>query len=221
MIHWRWARWASRLTARPVDYPAALKLAGRPIHEASRRAALGVRITADWARRPEAAPALAGVALFSFLLLTLEPAVELRPAFSSALYAESGQLIGAAVAADGQWRLASSAPAQDRYVTALVEYEDRRFYGHAGFDPVAIIRAALSNIEAGRVVSGGSTISMQAARLSRARGRRDWAAKIVELWLAVRLELTHTKAEIIELYAARAPYGGNVVGLEAAGPPEA
>jgi len=182
-----------------------------------RRAVRGVRITTAWARRTGMAPALAGVALFAFLLLAVEPVRQRVPEYSSALYAESGQLLGASVAADGQWRLAPSAPAQDRYAAALVEYEDQRFYGHAGFDPLAILRAALSNAEAGRVVSGGSTVTMQAARLSRARGKRDWAAKLVELWLAVRLELTHTKAGIVELYAARAPYGGNVVGLEAAG----
>jgi penicillin-binding protein 1C len=145
------------------------------------------------------------------------PATEREPRYSRALYADSGQLLGASVATDGQWCLASSAPAQDRYVAALVEYEDRRFHGHAGFDAMAILRAALSNAEAGRVVSGGSTITMQAARLSRARGQRNLAVKLVELWLAVRLELTHTKAGIVELYAAQAPYGGNVVGLEAAG----
>lgn len=184
---------------------------------AFRRAARGVRIAARWTRRRDVAPALAGTALFAFLLSAVGPALEREPEYSRALYSESGQLLGASVAADGQWRLATSAPAQDRYATALVLYEDKRFYGHAGFDSLAIARAALSNVKAGRVVSGGSTITMQAARLSRVRGQRNFAAKLVELWLAVRLELTHTKTEIVELYAARAPYGGNVVGLEAAG----
>lgn len=206
------------IPGRPIE--AALELAGtlRPAcGRGFHRAARGARIAARWARRCDVGPALAGAMLFSFLLLAAGAAADPEPAYSSALYAESGQLLGASVAADGQWRLAPSAPVQPRYETALVRYEDRRFYGHAGFDPLAILRAALSNAEAGRVVSGGSTITMQAARLSRAGGPRDLVAKLVELWLAVRLELRHTKSEIVDLYAMRAPYGGNVVGLEAAG----
>lgn len=127
--------------------------------------------------------------------------------------------MAARTAGDGQWRLetADGAAPPERYRAALVAYEDRAFYGHAGFDPKAIARALRDNLKAGRVVSGGSTLTMQLARLSRPSARRNLAAKAAELWAALRLELFHTKAEIAALYAERAPYGGNVVGLEAAG----
>jgi len=195
----------------------ALAKGRRLVASASRRSCRGALVAATWAVRADVAPALAGFALFAALLTAVDPSPRAGPSWSSAIYAGGGELLGASVAPDGQWRLAASAPLQDRYAAALVTFEDRRFYGHAGFDTLAIARAAISNLCAGRVVSGGSTITMQAARLSRPRGARTWAAKLAELWMAVRLELRHTKAEILELYASRAPYGGNVVGLEAAG----
>ncbi len=181
------------------------------------KARRGAAIALAWARRPDAAPALAGAALFVVLFAALEPPTLEPAAYSSALYAASGELLGARVAPDGQWRLEPSGDVPERYAEALVEYEDRRFYGHAGFDPLAIARAAWLNLRSGRIVSGGSTVTMQAARLSRAPGPRNLGAKLAELWAAVRLELGSTKAEILAGYAGIAPYGGNVVGLEAAG----
>ncbi|MBN2873660.1 MAG: penicillin-binding protein 1C [Spirochaetales bacterium] len=167
--------------------------------------------------------AWAGFALFS-LALMVEPRPPIDDAlYSAALYARgedgeaSGELLGARVADDGQWRLELSATVPDRFARALVLYEDKRYYGHAGFDPYAIIRAAWYNARAGVVVSGGSTIPMQVARLSRAPGERNVAAKLVELWMAIRLEWHYDKASLIDLYALLAPFGGNVVGLEAAG----
>lgn len=181
------------------------------------KAVRGARISAAWAFGRDAAPAVAGVALFAIALVAVDPTPRAAPPYSRAVYAESGELLGASAASDGQWRLAAAGPAPARYTEALVAYEDKRFYGHAGFDPLAIARAALSNARAGRIVSGGSTITMQAARLSRRPGARDWGAKLAELWTAVRLELRYDKPRIVELYARNAPYGGNVVGLEAAG----
>lgn len=155
--------------------------------------------------------------LFTMALVAFDPYPRTDARWSNAVYAAGGELLGASVSPDGQWRLAPSAPVQDRYAEAVVAFEDRRFFGHAGFDPAAIVRAARDNAVAGRVVSGGSTITMQAARLSRAAGKRNLRAKLAELWMAIRLELWHSKKEILELYSQRAPYGGNVVGLEAAG----
>ncbi|HPM72066.1 MAG TPA: penicillin-binding protein 1C [Spirochaetales bacterium] len=181
------------------------------------KARRGATIVLAWAARPDTAPALAGAALFVLLFMAFEPPTLAPAAYSSALYAASGELLGAKVAPDGQWRFEPSGEVPERYAVALVEYEDGRFYGHAGFDPLAIARAARLNARSGRVVSGGSTVTMQAARLSKAPGPRDLGAKIVELWTAVRLEFGQTKAEILAGYAGMAPYGGNVVGLEAAG----
>ncbi|PKL26393.1 MAG: penicillin-binding protein 1C [Spirochaetae bacterium HGW-Spirochaetae-3] len=196
---------------------SASAFAVRFLGAAAAKAVRGAGISAAWARGRDAAPALAGAALFAFALVAFDPSPREAPPYSNAVYAESGELLGAKAASDGQWRLAASSAAPARYTEALVAYEDRRFYGHAGFDPLAIARAALSNVRAGRIVSGGSTITMQAARLSREPGPRDWGSKLAELWAAVRLELRHDKADIVELYARNAPYGGNVVGLQAAG----
>lgn len=208
----------ARLSA-PAAAPTRLaaQLSSRLAARLFARAARGAAISLAWARRPDRAPALAGAALFAlvFLLVGPEPAPEAP--LSRALYAAGGELLGASVAADGQWRLEASSSPPERYVRALVAYEDRRFRGHAGFDPLAIIRAALDNLGAGRVVSGGSTLSMQTIRLSRPRGTRGIPTKLLELWAAVQLELRGDKAGIVALYSSLAPFGGNVVGLEAAG----
>lgn len=127
----------------------------------------------------------------------------------------SGELLGARIAADGQWRFPPCDSIPKRYETALIQFEDRRFRYHPGVDPAAIARAIVQNLRAGRVESGGSTLTMQVIRLSRGKKRTLWQ-KAVEAVLATRLELRCTKDEILALYASHAPYGGNVVGLEAA-----
>lgn len=186
---------------------------------AAAKAARGARYAWLALRSPTLAPALTGSLAFILALLFIDPLASYEPEYSTSLYAAGGELLAARTARDGQWRLerAEGAEPPERYRLALVAYEDRSFYGHAGFDPKAIARALRDNLTAGRIVSGGSTLSMQLARLSRPSSRRDLAAKAAELWAALRLELFHTKDEIAELYAERAPYGGNVVGLEAAG----
>jgi penicillin-binding protein 1C len=177
----------------------------------------GAGLAVSFARRADVAPAILGSLVFAVAVLAFDPAAGSQAPQSSALYAAGGELLGATVASDGQWRLKASGPVPDRFVGALVLYEDKRFFGHAGFDPAAIVRAMLANGKAGRVVSGGSTLTMQVARLSGKPGARTWGAKLTELWMAVRLEAHHTKSGILSLYAERAPFGGNVVGLEAAG----
>ena len=135
--------------------------------------------------------------------------------YATVLESAEGELLGARIAEDGQWRFppADSVPA--RYVTALVQFEDRAFWWHPGVDPLALARAAVDNLRAGHVVSGGSTLTMQVIRLSRQKERTLWQ-KGIEAVQATRLELSCSKRQILALYAAHAPYGGNVVGLEAA-----
>lgn len=101
-------------------------------------------------------------------------------------------------------------------VDALIATEDRRFYWHPGIDPVALVRAAWSNARHGTVVSGGSTITMQVARLLRGRTERGWWDKLVEMHLALRLELRYTKAEILALWLNRVSFGNRAHGIEAA-----
>jgi len=139
---------------------------------------------------------------------------------SYVLVARDGTLLGARIASDGQWRFPERATVPEKYRRALILFEDKRFEKHPGVDALAIARAAKLNLQNGRVVSGGSTITMQLARLSRAsRGgadQRSLSAKLIEAALALRLEMAYGKDQILALYAAHAPFGGNVVGLDAA-----
>lgn len=135
---------------------------------------------------------------------------------STVAEAADGSLLGARVAADGQWRFPPPDSLPDKYVTCLVNYEDRWFRWHPGVNPVAVFRALIGNIRAGEIVSGGSTITMQVARMARGNPDRTYTGKIIEMLSAVKLELFRSKKAILKLYAANAPFGGNTVGIEAA-----
>lgn len=136
--------------------------------------------------------------------------------YSFILESREGNLMGALIASDEQWRFPPPENIPDKFLHALIEFEDKRFYYHFGIDPIAIVRAVRENVKNKKIVSGGSTISMQLARLSRkSPGRTVWD-KSIETLLALRIELRYSKSEILNLYATHAPFGGNVVGLEAA-----
>ncbi|MDR1984593.1 MAG: penicillin-binding protein 1C [Prevotellaceae bacterium] len=136
--------------------------------------------------------------------------------YSTTISDTNGRLIGAKVAADGQWRFPKIDSLPQKYEIALIEFEDKRFYYHTGFDFISISRAFLQNIKHGKIREGGSTITMQVVRLSRKNKSRTVKEKLIEAVLAMRLELRYTKKEILALYASHAPFGGNVVGIEAA-----
>lgn len=127
-----------------------------------------------------------------------------------------GNLLGAYIAADGQWRFAPIDTVPYKFEQAILQFEDAWFYQHPGFNPVSFGRALWQNISAGRVVSGGSTITMQVIRLSRKGQSRTVWEKLVEVFQATRLELRDSKEEILAYYFNNAPFGGNVVGLDAA-----
>ena len=135
--------------------------------------------------------------------------------YSTVVESAEGELLGARIAADGQWRFPPSSEVPERFATALIQFEDHRFWWHPGVDPLAIGRAFKDNIREGHTVSGGSTITMQVIRLSRGKERTVWQ-KAIEAVQATRLELRYSKKRILALYASHAPFGGNVVGLEAA-----
>jgi penicillin-binding protein 1C len=143
-----------------------------------------------------------------------------KPSWSPVLYDREGKLLGAQVAADGQWRFPANGKLNKKFALSIIEAEDRRFRYHPGIDFPAICRAAVQNIRGKKVISGASTLTMQCIRLSRAsKGSprdRTFPEKCVEAVLALRLELGKSKDGILELYAANAPFGANVVGLEAA-----
>lgn len=136
--------------------------------------------------------------------------------FSFVLDDRDGRLLGATIASDGQWRFPPSGPVPPKFEKALLRFEDKRFYRHLGVDFLALGRAARLNAERGRVVSGGSTITMQAARLGLRNARRGFLEKAEEAAVALKLEAVYSKKDILRLFATNAPFGGNVVGLEAA-----
>jgi len=144
------------------------------------------------------------------------PTTLTSPQWSHALFASNGELLDVQIAADHQWRLPAPQKLPQKYVTAVLAFEDRHFYVHPGVNPVSIARALYTNMHAGEVVSGASTISQQLARLALQNPPRTYANKLRELWLALQLEARFNKAEILQRYATHAPFGGNVIGLQAA-----
>jgi penicillin-binding protein 1C len=138
------------------------------------------------------------------------------PPTSTVLEDQSGQLLGAQVAADGQWRFPADTILSEKFTQAIIAFEDRRFHQHIGVDIIGLGRAMQQNWKAKSIVSGGSTITMQVIRLARGNRKRTVWNKLIEIIWSTRLELRYTKAEILQLYATHAPFGGNVVGLETA-----
>lgn len=159
---------------------------------------------------------LSGLLLFGLLFWFCLPAELFQTPYSTVILDRNGELIGASIAADEQWRFPPRQELPEKFVRAVTLYEDRHFFHHPGVDLLAVGRAALDNFREHRIVSGASTLTMQVIRLSRNGHSRNVREKIREMILAVRLELSYSKEEILALYAAHAPFGGNVVGLEAA-----
>jgi penicillin-binding protein 1C len=128
-----------------------------------------------------------------------------------------GRLLRAFTTADGRWLLpVTTAEVDPRFVTLLQAYEDRRFRTHHGVDLLALTRAGLQYVQRGHVVSGGSTLTMQVARLLEPREERNGGAKLRQILRAIELEKRFSKDQILALYFALAPYGGNLQGIRAA-----
>ncbi len=129
---------------------------------------------------------------------------------------KDGNLLNATIAADGQWRFPYNKNVPQKFIDCITTFEDKRFFKHPGVDPVAIVRAITKNIKNKEVVQGGSTITMQVMRLSKKDDRRSIWNKLKESILALRLEMSYSKKEILAMYASNAPFGSNIVGLDAA-----
>ena len=125
-------------------------------------------------------------------------------------------LLGARIASDGQWRFPSGSEVPEKFAVCLTQYEDKRFWYHPGIDPFALMRAVQLNLTQSRVVSGGSTLTMQLARIAQGNQSRTVGQKMIEMLWALYLECSYSKVEILRMYASNAPFGGNVVGIEAA-----
>jgi penicillin-binding protein 1C len=137
---------------------------------------------------------------------------------STTVVDRNGKLLRAYAMADGRWRLPVDAKAavDPGYLKLLMAYEDRRFRSHAGVDPLALGRAAFQLLTRGHIVSGGSTITMQLARLMEPRRERSVYAKLRQMVRALQIERQLNKDQILDLYLALAPYGGNLEGIRAA-----
>ena len=137
---------------------------------------------------------------------------------STTIVDRNGKLLRAYAMADGRWRLPveTKANVDPTYVKLLLAYEDQRFHAHDGVDPLALGRAAIQLGTRGHIVSGGSTITMQLARLMEPRRQRSLYAKLRQIVRAIELERGLSKDQILDLYLALAPYGGNLEGIRAA-----
>ncbi|WP_249158299.1 penicillin-binding protein 1C [Bradyrhizobium jicamae] len=156
---------------------------------------------------------------FSAWVVSLGPLpLEKAKQVSTTVVDRNGKLLRAYAMADGRWRLPVDAKTavDPGYLKLLFAYEDKRFYGHHGIDPLALARAAFQLGTSGHIVSGGSTITMQLARLIEPRHERSLYAKLRQMVRAVQLERQLSKDEILDLYLALAPFGGNLEGIRSA-----
>lgn len=158
------------------------------------------------------------IALFLLLIVYYFslPRTLFEEPYATVIESQDGELLAAKIANDGQWRFPASDSVPDKFKKCIVYYEDEHFYHHFGFNPAAMYKAFQQNRSAGKVVRGGSTLTQQVIRLSRHHQKRTYYEKVIEMILATRLEFRHSKEKILKLYAAHAPFGGNVVGLEMA-----
>ncbi len=136
--------------------------------------------------------------------------------YSTVILDKNDELLGAKIAKDGQWRFPVSDTVPYKFKQSLIQFEDAWFYKHPGVNPVSLIKALYTDIKAGKIVRGGSTLTMQLARIARHHKKRNLYQKLMEILWALRLEMRYSKDKILNLYVSHAPFGGNVVGLEAA-----
>lgn len=162
--------------------------------------------------------AVAGVAFATWVISLGPPPLDQAKRVSTTVVDRNGKLLRAYAMEDGRWRLPVDArrDVDPTYLKLLLAFEDKRFYSHSGVDPLALGRAAFQLVTSGRIVSGGSTITMQLARLMEPRRERSVYAKVRQVVRAVELERQLTKDEILDLYLTLAPFGGNLEGIRAA-----
>jgi penicillin-binding protein 1C len=160
---------------------------------------------------------LAAAVAAAWIALLGAVAAGTQPEYSTVVVDRYGRLLRPYPTVEGRWRLpASTGDVDPRFFDLLFAYEDKRFGSHFGVDPLALARAAYQLVVNGRIVSGGSTLTMQVARLVEPRSDRSLAAKLRQVMRAVALERVLSKDEILALYLGLAPYGGNLEGIRAA-----
>jgi len=160
--------------------------------------------------------ALAGLLALGIWYINCLPDKLFNDSTSTVLLDKDGNLLGAKIAGDGQWRFSSGKTVPEKFERCLLQFEDRNFYSHIGISARGIGRAIIQNVKNKKVVSGGSTLTMQLSRIMRKNPPRTITEKILEIILATRIEIRYSKKEILNYYVSHAPFGNNVVGLEAA-----
>ena len=150
------------------------------------------------------------------ILFLCLPVVQFTDPTNTVLEDSDGSLLSARITGDGQWRFPDCDSVPFKVSECLLHYEDQYFRSHPGINPVSLTKAFFRNISEGEIVRGGSTITMQVVRLSRKGKPRTIPQKCIEMVLALRLELRMDKDKILRMYASHAPFGGNVVGIDAA-----
>lgn len=135
---------------------------------------------------------------------------------ATVITSSNDELLGTMIAKDGQWRFPHNDSVPEKFKTCILLFEDEYFYKHPGFNPVSIFKALRDNVSSGDVKRGGSTLTQQVIRLSRKNQSRTYFEKVKEIILATRLEIRASKEKILSYYSSNAPFGGNVVGLDAA-----
>jgi len=156
------------------------------------------------------------IAVFLIWYYFLLPKQLFKDPTSTVIESVEGELLGAQIAQDEQWRFPYNDNIPTKFQECIIEFEDGYFYKHPGFNPVSIAKALWQNIKSNSIKRGGSTLTQQVIRLSRKGKRRSYFEKAIEFFLATRLELRYSKQEILALYGSNAPFGGNVVGLDMA-----
>ncbi len=136
--------------------------------------------------------------------------------YCTVIESKEGRLLSAVIATDGQWHFPEIKETPQKFEDLILLFEDEHFYKHFGVNPISLFKAFITNVKQGRIKRGGSTITMQVIRLSRKNKGRTILEKLKEIVFATRLEFRLSKKEILKKYASHAPFGGNVVGLEAA-----
>ena len=134
---------------------------------------------------------------------------------STVVVSSEGIMLGARIAKDGQWRFPEIDSVPYRFEKSILHFEDAHFYKHPGFNPISMSKALWQNITT-KKRRGGSTLTQQVIRLARKNKKRSYGEKLIEIFMATRLEAGYSKEEILQFYASNAPFGGNVVGLETA-----
>lgn len=136
--------------------------------------------------------------------------------YSTVIESNDGQLLGAQIATDGQWRFPEIDSVPYKFKQCIINFEDEYYRYHWGLNPVSITKALISNTKAKQIKRGGSTLTQQTIRLARDGKKRSYGEKVIEAIQATRLEFKYSKDKILSLYASHAPFGGNVVGLDVA-----